>query len=290
MNNNIIMHINYCEQGQTFPDLCRKAADWGFDGIEFRSRNLQKEQSMEEYLDLIARSVNHVGLKEVVFGYPSPNMMLPDADARKAEIETGLEFYKRAAELFKPKLRVCNAFTGSLLNPDNQVSRKAYAKQGSFIATDDQWKWAVEGYKIVGDQVAKLGLKLAYETHMCYLHDVAPAVKKLVDRINCPAIGVNMDFGNMICFDRHPTLRETLALLEKKIFYVHLQNSIPLPDGKRRATALADGEINHREYLSVLKEMAYTGPICVEAPRKGDREWYAQQDLAYIRSVMTDLE
>ncbi len=30
------MHINYCEQGQTIPEICEKAASWGFSGVEFR--------------------------------------------------------------------------------------------------------------------------------------------------------------------------------------------------------------------------------------------------------------
>ncbi len=36
-------------------------------------------------------------------------------------------------------------------------------------------------------------------------------------------------------------------------------------------------------------QIGYEGPICVEAPRPGDREWYAQQDLAYVRALLADL-
>ena len=32
----IIMHVNYCEQGQTIEEICEKAVKWGFDGVEFR--------------------------------------------------------------------------------------------------------------------------------------------------------------------------------------------------------------------------------------------------------------
>ena len=34
----LIMHINCCEQGQTIDDACRKCAELGFDGIEFRRK------------------------------------------------------------------------------------------------------------------------------------------------------------------------------------------------------------------------------------------------------------
>jgi len=36
-------------------------------------------------------------------------------------------------------------------------------------------------------------------------------------------------------------------------------------------------------------EIGHDGPICVEAPRSGDREWFAQQDPAYLGSVLRDL-
>ena len=61
-----------------------------------------------------------------------------------------------------------------------------------------------------------------------------------------------------------------------------------VPGAGRVATGLGEGEINHREYVQLLLQHGYTGPICIEAPRSGDREWYAQQDLAYIKTVLAD--
>jgi sugar phosphate isomerase/epimerase len=202
----------------------------------------------------------------------------------------GLAFYKLAKRLFGAKLRVCNAFTGSLQNPCKNVPYGPnYEYHGSYVAGEDQWKWAVEGYKVVGDAVAKLDLQLAYETHMGYLHDMPEPVKKLVDLIGRPSIGVNLDYGNIIYLKNAPSLKDTIEGLGKRIFYCHLKNSAPLPTGGRLPTSLADGEINHREYLALLKKIRFDGPIGIEAPRPGDREWFAKQDLAYIRSVMADV-
>lgn len=52
---------------------------------------------------------------------------------------------------------------------------------------------------------------------------------------------------------------------------------------------LADGDCNNREFLRELKNHDYRGMICLEAPRSGDREWFAQQDLAYAKSLLKDL-
>ena len=56
MENKIIMHINYCEQGQTLEETCEKAAAWGYDGVEFRSKRFGIEEDMNEYLETIYKS------------------------------------------------------------------------------------------------------------------------------------------------------------------------------------------------------------------------------------------
>ena len=43
----IIMHVNYVEQGQTVDEMCRKAVDWGFDGVEFRSARRGADESVK---------------------------------------------------------------------------------------------------------------------------------------------------------------------------------------------------------------------------------------------------
>jgi sugar phosphate isomerase/epimerase len=247
------------------------------------------QETTEEYLDQIARSVEKARLSEVMFGYPTPNMMLPEAGAREKEIEQGVRFYQMAKERLGKRFTVSNAFTGSLTNPDKTIPYSAYERHGSGCATEDQWKWAVEGYQVIGDAVAKLGVRLAFETHMGYLHDTPLAAKKLVDRIGKASIGINLDYGNAVYFQKNPSLAETIKALGASIFYLHLKNSIGLPSGGRVATGLADGQINHREYLRLLKEAGFTGPVGIEAPRPGDREWFAKEDLAYVRAVMKDL-
>jgi sugar phosphate isomerase/epimerase len=286
MRNKVIMHINYCEQGQTIPELCRKAADWGFDGIEFRGKRAGVQEAPEEYLDQITRAVVAAGLSEVLFGYPTPNMMLADPAERAREIEAGLKFYAMAKARLGDRFTLSNAFTGALTNPDKSVPYAQYERNGSGCATADHWQWATEGYRIIGDAVAKIGIRLAFETHMGYLHDTPFAAMKLVDLIGKPSIGINLDYGNAVYFQKNPSLAETIPALGRRILYTHLKNSMALPTGGRIPTSLGDGDINHREYLRLLRDIDFTGPIGIEAPRPGDREGFAKPDLLYIRSVM----
>lgn len=284
--NPIIMHVNYCEQGQTIEEICFKAVEWGFDGVEFRRKRNGIVENVEEYLDSIAKAVAKSGLKEVIFGSPGPNLMVKDEKKRQQEIEEAINFYKLASE--RIKLSVCNTFTGTLVNEDKGVSRSDYDKHGSYAASEEQWRWAAEGFKHLGRLAEELNFKFAFETHMNYIHDLPAAAKKLVDMIANPAVGVNLDYGNAVYFKGAPSIKETISQVGASLFYVHLKNSIGLMNS-RIPTGLGEGEINHREYLRLLKATGYTGPICIEAPRSGDREWYAKQDIAYIKSLLKDL-
>ncbi len=256
----IIMHVNFCEQGQTIPEMCQKAVEWGYDGIEFRGKS--STMSSEEYIDAIARAVKSSGLKNVVFGGP-----------RITDPEEGMKFYKLAAKNFK--LTVCNMAVGMIPG-------------GSAVATKQDWAKGVEDLKMLAKIAEEVGFKFALEIHMGYLHDLPASTMRLLEMLNNPAVGANLDFGNIVYLQDTLTIEDTVAMLGKNLYYVHLKNSYKLPAG-RTAAGLADGAINHREYLKVLDKYGYKGFVCIEAPRAGDREWFARQDIAYLKALMDEL-
>ena len=284
----IIMHVNYCEQGQTIEEICRKAAAWGYCGVEFRRKRSGVDETTEEYLDELEAGVEASGLKQVVFGYPGPLLIKEDAADRDREVEEAIAFYRHVAERFG--VSTVNLLTGALHNPDKSVPYFDYTRHGSFIATEEQWQWQVEGCRRMADGLEDVEIRFGFETHMVYVHDTAEAVKRLVEDIDRPSIGANLDYGNIIGFAKRPSLEKAVRELGDKIHYVHLKNSAPLRGAPGRlATGLGEGEINNREFVRLLMEIGYECPICIEAPRPGDREWYAPQDLAYLKSVLADL-
>jgi len=286
MENPVIMHVNYMEQGQSIEEICEKAVKIGFDGVEFRRK--MKNMDDEAYLEKLANSVEKSKLKYVLFGAPGPNLMLPEKDKREKEIEEAVNFYRKASKYFK--LTVCNTMTGPLINPSYPYYQ--YEKHGSNYANEEHWEWAVEGFKILGDIAEELGFYFAFETHMCYLHDTHLSTKKLVDLIDKKHVGINLDYGNIICFKEPIPLDEVIKICSDKLYYVHLKNLFKVNGieyGNIIACALEDGIINNREFLRLLKETNYKGPICIEAPRNGDREYFAKQDISYLKSVLEEI-
>lgn len=281
----IVMHVNYCEQGQTIPEMCRKAVGWGYDGIEFRRHRRGEEETPEQYLDTIASAAEASGLKHVLFGGPGVELMQEDAAVRREQVEEGIRFYRLAGE--RLNLTVCNIMAGTLRSSDPNAG-SAHHLHGSGAASAHHYTWAAEGFTEIGAVAEEIGFRLAFEIHMGYVHDLPSPTMKLLDMIGSPFVGANLDYGNMVYFPSCPSIGETVSTLGEKLFMVHLKNSMPAGDG-RNAVGLGDGIINHREYLLALMRARFSGPLCIEAPRAGDREWFAQQDIAYLRSVLKDL-
>lgn len=288
MNNPIIMHCNYAEQGQSLDAMCALAAKLGFDGVEFRRKRASVPQPATEYLDEIEAAVKKHKINKVMFGAPGPNLVLPDADERNREVDEVASFYRDAAKRFD--LDVCNLMCGTLATEG--VDYMEFDKHGSNIATDAHWDAAVEGMQILGDLASELGFRFAFETHNVYLHDLPAPTRKLIDLIDRDSIGANLDFGNILLHPEGCTLAESFDILKGKIYLLHLKNLILIPQRKYYkwiACRLGEGAINNREYLQLAKAQGYDGPVGIEAPAPGDREWFARVDIEYIKTVMAEL-
>lgn len=289
--NPIIMHINYGELmggsigNKSIGGICAAAAEMGFDGIEFRG-DPPKElagMSFREYAGKIAAAKKEYGLKEILFGISVKNCADPHSQARKKAAEEAAEKARIASDLCGTTL--CNTFGADHWSKISTAPAGAYEYCGSAAATAEDWERTADTFGQLGRLLEPMGVKFAFETHMIFLHDTPVMAKKLVDLIDSPAIGINMDYGNTVYFPQYSGVEETIDLYGDKLFYTHLKNSVALPGGGRMPTALGEGQINHRVYLEKLKETGFQGPIGIEAPRPGDRTGFARQDLAYFQSV-----
>ena len=292
--NPTIMHINYgetrhnCYGGNTIDDICRMAAEIGFDGIEFRGEAPKDigEVSFEEYVAQVAAAQKKYGLSNIQFAISIENILSEDKELRAAGVQRALEKAQIVNDLCGTTL--CNTFSATVRNTDPSVSSRDFARHGSAVATQEQWDKIVESYRQLAKGIESLGVKLAFETHMNYIHDLPEPSKKLVDLIDSPNIGINMDYGNTVYFAGCTTVEETIDIYGDKLFYTHLKNSVPAA-GDRTPTALSEGAINHRAYLKKLQSVGFAGPIGIEAPRPGDRFWFAKQDYAYYKAVVDAL-
>ena len=294
MKNHIIMQINYAERAggnfgrRSIAEVCAFAKGIGFDGIEFRGK-LPTEMthlSFREYAEEIAKGKRESGLSDILFGFNLLDCVNPEK--RDAQIADVIEKLKIVREVCGTE--VCNV-SGSWFEPrENGIPWYRYDLRGSGAAKEEDWDLTVDAFSRIAPTLEQIGLRCAFETHMGYIHDLPASAKRLVDLIDSPMIGINLDYGNTVYFKERPTVVQAIDQCGDKLFYTHLKNSIALPETEniRLATALGDGEIDHRMYMEKLEDTGYAGPIGIEAPRQGDRIWYAKCDMAYLKSLLAD--
>ena len=291
MSNTVIMHVNFAEfpragefDGKSIDDICRMAAELGYEGVEFRSRlpGCLGNATSEDYYRQIAEGKKKYGLKEILLGVVVADCMNPDKEVRAEAVKTAIKKAQLISDLCGTT--VCNTNAVPIRSTDTSIDPRAFEFHGSAAATEEMWNLTVDTYQQIGKGLEPLGVKFAFETHMRYIHDLPEPSRKLVDLIDSPMIGINMDYGNTAYFPKKPTVTETIDIYGDKLFYAHLKNSV-----NKQGCALAEGEINHRVYLKKLRDVGFSGPIAIEAPRPGDRTWFAQQDLAYYKAVVASI-
>lgn len=293
MNNKLIMQINYAERpggvfgSRSIDDVCAFAKSVGFDGIEFRG-NPPRDMaiSFREYAEQIAAAKKKHGLSEILFGMSLSECTNPEK--RDEQIAAVIEKVKIAREVCGTE--VCNANASWISSKEAGVPSYRYDLAGAAAATETDWEMAADAFARVAPTLEAIGMRFAFETHMGYVHDLPANARRLVDMIGSPSMGINLDYGNTVYFPNIPTVEEAIDICGDKLFYTHLKNSVSVPgtDNRRMATALGDGQINHRVYMEKLCNVGYTGLIGIEAPRQGDKTWFAKCDMAYLKDVLAD--
>ncbi len=284
--NAVLIHINYFERGQTLQRACRLVRELGADGIEFRRKPSGYAGSDLDYLDEVSRAIDKHPLDWVSFGSPGVDLMGADESQREREIEAAERFYRKAAGRFP--LKIVNAFTGKLANPDHTLPRHQHQHHGSAIATCEQWAAAIAGFQRLGALAEELDFQFAFETHGVYLHDTLEATLRLVDGVGSRHVGVLWDHVNQMLFPRVPTFEEVVAATEGRLFYVHFKNLLVPPSHFIAISSLSGGILNIRNQLATLRKTGYHGPFCLECPRAGDGELFVREDFSYFLGLLND--
>lgn len=290
MKNPVIMHANFGEMQygsygtNTVASICKMATEIGYDGIEFRSTPPKEfaELPFEDFVNQMADGKKEYGIQQIIMGVAVAACADPDKEIRDKCIEDVVGKIKYANDVLETTL--FNTFMSFIESPIKTNVSVGYEFNGSAAATEEYWKFAVDTYQKIGQAIAPLGVKMAFETHFNYIHDLPEPTMRLLKLIDNPVFGVNIDYGNAIQFPEHPSVVDTIDAYKEKLLYIHLKNSISI-QGEHQACALSEGEINHREYLKKLKTIGYEGPIAIESTRLGDRGWFAKQDFDYYKSV-----
>jgi sugar phosphate isomerase/epimerase len=136
------------------------------------------------------------------------------------------------------------------------------------IPAAEQWQWAVESVRRLGQRASDLGLEITIELepfHQSLVNNVETMVHFL-DDVDCRAVLANLDISHLVLSKVPPT---EIARLRGRVGHVHLSDCDgrvhgDLPPGR--------GVIDFEPYLQAIKALELDGTVSIELEYSPDPE------------------
>ena len=135
-----------------------------------------------------------------------------------------------------------------------------YIWQQEVIKPRDQWKWAVNNVRVLGDYAAGLGVEVAIELEPFKLSLVnnLDRMVEFLDDVNHPAVRANMDISHL-SLSHSPA--SGMSRLKGRTAHAHFSDC----DGKVHGDLPPGrGVVDFVPYLSALKDVGFDGVVSIE--------------------------
>ena len=122
--------------------------------------------------------------------------------------------------------------------------------------------------KVLADAAAEQNVQLLMETGQ----EKAGELRRFLEELNHPALGVNFDPANMVLYDKGKPI-EAVGTLGDWIKHVHIKDAIrtETPGTWGQEVAWSKGEVGSTEFLKALEEIVFTGALAIEREAGDDR-------------------
>jgi D-psicose/D-tagatose/L-ribulose 3-epimerase len=143
--------------------------------------------------------------------------------------------------------------------------------------TEDEWKWAVEGYQAIGDTLAKNDVTLAIEPlnrfETFFLNTAADAAR-LCDEVGHPNVGILFDTFHANIEEKN--IANGYRTVAKHLKHVHTcENDRGIP---------GSGHVEWQEVFQALRDLKYDGWLTIES------FGFALGDLSSAAAIWRDIE
>lgn len=222
--------------------LFQQLKDKGYDGVQ-----VPILEGDEKHFSEIGKMLDDIGLEATaltILGTPEQHLVSPNAEYRR----NGVDHLKWGID--------CNVALGSKM-----LCGPIYQTLGYFTGnapTDDERKWAVEGFRELGDYAASADIRLVIETvnrFESYLVNTMADLCSLLELIGHPAVTGMYDSFHANLEEQDPFA--AIASSEKWISYVHISENDRGTPGR--------GHIDWNRTFRTLKEINYDGWLTIEA-------------------------
>lgn len=271
---------------ETQLSVIRRAAELGFDAIEFTDLQPHDGSSETDYAAQLREEAERCGI--VISAYAVAADLLGgcggDLEAETARLCGKADI---AAILGAKILRHDAAF----LFPDTRGYR-------GFTSVLPR---LAEGCRRVTAYAAEKGIKTAVENHGTFCQD-SDRVEQLVNTVAHDNFGLLVDMGNFLCADEEPAA--AVGRTAPYAFHVHakdfLRKTAEQPDpgegffptrggARLRGTVLGHGVVPVKSCLLALREADYDGAVSLEFEGAEEIDYALRAGLAYLRRTLAEL-
>ncbi|WP_197234103.1 sugar phosphate isomerase/epimerase family protein [Priestia endophytica] len=256
--------------GNTFFEKMRKAAEYGFDGVEIRLfENELSPQKIKEILKALAD--NGLSPSSLLVSGETFRRPLIDNATRDAKIEHAKKTLDAAAQLGCPAL-VCPEYGAQVPLPLFDHPVRPTKEQHELLI---EYLTFVADYAIKNNVFALIEPINRYETRFFYsLQDG----KNIIDEVGKSNLYLLADFFHMNL--EEVSIPDAFRMYGKDIMHVHLGDSNRLLPGQ--------GHTDFNSGLAALRDIGYEGYMALECSISGEPDIVFPQCIRFLRDAMRD--
>ncbi len=263
--------FNGPKENAPIEDCIEKAAEMGFDGIEFLLMQMQSEEN--SYLQKLKRQAFHAGLD--IMGFSThQGFVFPDSEKRQAEVDKTIHQIELAYQLGIPTMRLNTGRWGTSGSFDELMENKGIEPVLEGYTEDEGFKWVIDAIEKCIPTAEKCGVVLGLENHWG-LGRTAEGVLRIVNGIDSPWLQITSDTGNFL-----ENQYEQLEMMAPQTFLVQAKTYY---GGGKWYTL----DIDYPKVAEIFKKVNYRGYVSIEFEGNEDPMTAVPKSLELIRDAFT---
>jgi len=260
---------HFTKQKYPLEKVIDEAARLGFDGVELLHRQMTDESP--EYLAQLKRAALLRGLALTMFSIHQ-DFVSPWADERGQAIRHTQYCIDLAVKLGCPGVRINSGRWRTIRLFDDLMKVKGDEPPIPGYTEADGIQWCIDSMKACIPAAEKAGVMLMLENHWGMTLK-SENLFKIVDGVNSPWLGINLDFGNFPG-DPYPEIER----IAPRAAYVHFK------------TYYGGGEyytlnLDYKRVAGILRQAKYRGYISLEFEGKEAPEGAVAKSLDVMRAA-----
>ena len=263
--------FNGPKENAPIEDCIEKAAEMGFDGIEFLLVQMQSEEN--GYLQKLKRQAFHAGLDLMGFS-THQGFVYPEKEKRQAEVEKTIHQIELAYQLGIPTMRLNTGRWGTIESFDELMANKGIEPVLEGYTEEDGFKWVIDAIEQCIPTAEKCGVTIGLENHWG-LGRTAEGVLRIVNAIDSPWLRVTADTGNFLerQYEQLEMLAPMTSLIQAKTYF----------GGGKWYTL----DIDYQRVAEIFRKVNYRGYISIEFEGNEDPMTAVPKSLEMIREAFT---